>query len=72
LIASRKLPSGFADPTEFGDLFSLALAYIAFVGLQRPSAEKPLLFPCGSPALSARLGCITPTVYVLLLARLYA
>ena len=44
-LVSRKLPAGFADPTAFGDLISLGLAYIAFIGLQRSKAEKPLLFP---------------------------
>ena len=44
-LVSRKLPSGFADPAAFGDLLSLGLAYIAFIGLQRSRAEKPLLFP---------------------------
>jgi hypothetical protein len=42
---SRKLPSGFADPAAFGDLISLALAYVAFIGLQRSTAEKPSLLP---------------------------
>jgi len=44
-LVSRKLPSGFADPAAFGDLISLGLAYIAFIGLQRSKAEKPLLLP---------------------------
>ena len=44
-LVSHKLPSGFADPAAFGDLISLVLAYIAFIGLQRSKAEKPLLFP---------------------------
>jgi len=44
-LVSRKLPAGFADPAAFGDLISLALAYIAFIGLQRSTAERPLLFP---------------------------
>ena len=44
-LVSRKLPAGFADPTAFGDLISLGLAYIAFIGLQRSKAEKPLLLP---------------------------
>jgi len=44
-LVSRKLPSGFAEPTAFGDLISLGLAYIAFIGLQRSRAERPLLFP---------------------------
>ena len=44
-LVSRKLPAGFADPAAFGDLISLALAYIAFIGLQRSAAGKPLLFP---------------------------
>jgi hypothetical protein len=44
-LVSRKLPSGFADPAAFGDLISLGLAYIAFIGLQRSTAEKPLLRP---------------------------
>ena len=44
-LVSRKLPSGFADPAAFGDLISLVLAYVAFIGLQRSRAEKPLLFP---------------------------
>jgi hypothetical protein len=41
-LVSRKLPAGFADPMAFGDLVSLGLAYIAFAGLQRSRAEKPL------------------------------
>jgi hypothetical protein len=44
-LVSRKLPSGFADPAAFGDLISLGLAYVAFIGLQRSTAEKPLLLP---------------------------
>jgi hypothetical protein len=44
-LVSRNLPSGFADPAAFGDLISLGLAYIAFIGLQRSTAEKPLLLP---------------------------
>ena len=44
-LVSRKLPSGFADPAAFGDLISLVLAYVAFIGLQRSRADKPLLFP---------------------------
>ena len=44
-LVSRKLPSGFAYPAAFGDLISLGLAYIAFIGLQRSRAERPLLFP---------------------------
>jgi hypothetical protein len=39
------LPSVFADPAAFGDLVSLALAYIAFIGPRNSRAEKPLLFP---------------------------
>jgi hypothetical protein len=39
-LVSRKLPSGFADPAAFGDLISLGLAYIAFIGLQRSTTEK--------------------------------
>lgn len=42
-LVSRKLPSGFADPAAFGDLISLGLAYIAFIGLQRSRVEGPLL-----------------------------
>jgi hypothetical protein len=41
-LLSRTLPSGFADPTAFGDPIGLALAYIAFIGLQS-SREGPLL-----------------------------
>ena len=44
-LVSRKLPSGFAYPAAFGDLISLGLAYIAFIGLQRSTAEKQLLLP---------------------------
>jgi hypothetical protein len=44
-LVSRKLPSAFADPTAFGDLISLGLAYIAFIGLQRSGPGKPLLLP---------------------------
>ena len=44
-LVSRKLPSGFADPAAFGDLISLVLAYVAFTGLQRSQAGKPLLLP---------------------------
>jgi hypothetical protein len=39
-LVSRKLPSGFAYPAAFGDLISLGLAYIAFIGLQRAKADK--------------------------------
>jgi hypothetical protein len=44
-LVSRKLPSGFAYPAAYGDLASLALAYVAFVGLRRSRAAKPTLFP---------------------------
>jgi hypothetical protein len=44
-LVTRKLPSGFADPAAFGDLISLALAYIAFFGLQRSKVEQPSLIP---------------------------
>jgi hypothetical protein len=44
-LVSHKLPSGFAYPAAFGDLISLGLAYIAFIGLQRSATGKPLLFP---------------------------
>jgi len=44
-LVSRKLPSGFADPAAFGDLISLALAYIAFIGLQRSRSGQPALIP---------------------------
>jgi hypothetical protein len=44
-LVSRNLPSGFADPAAFGDLISLVLAYVAFIGLQRSKTEKPLLLP---------------------------
>lgn len=44
-LVSRKLPSGFADPAAFGDLISLGLAYIAFIGLRRSKAGQPLLLP---------------------------
>lgn len=44
-LVSRKLPSGFAEPAAFGDLISLALAYVAFTGLQRSTAGKPSLVP---------------------------
>jgi hypothetical protein len=44
-LVSRKLPSGFADPAAFGDLITLGLAYIAFIGLQRSTPERPLLLP---------------------------
>jgi len=44
-LVSRKLPLGFAYPAAFGDLISLALAYIAFIGLQRSKAAEPSLLP---------------------------
>jgi len=44
-LVSHKLPSGFADPAAFGDLISLGLAYIAFIGLQRSKAGQPSLRP---------------------------
>jgi hypothetical protein len=44
-LVSRKLPTRFADPTAFGDLVSLALAYVAFIGLQRPGAGTTRLLP---------------------------
>jgi hypothetical protein len=44
-LVSRRLPTGFADPEAFGDLISLGLAYIAFIGLQRSKADRPLLLP---------------------------
>ena len=44
-LVSRKLPLGFADPAAFGDLISLGLAYIAFIGLWRPKTGQPLLLP---------------------------
>jgi hypothetical protein len=42
-LVFRKLPSGFAEPAAFGDLISLGLAYIAYIGLQRAKADKPPL-----------------------------
>jgi hypothetical protein len=39
-LVSAKLPSGFAYPAAFGDLISLALAYVAFAGLQRSWPER--------------------------------
>ena len=44
-LVARKLPTGFAYPEAFGDLISLGLAYIAFIGLQRSRAERPSLLP---------------------------
>ncbi len=44
-LVSSKLPSGFADPAAFGDLTSLGLACVAFIGLQRSGGGKPLLLP---------------------------
>jgi hypothetical protein len=44
-LVSARLPSGFADPGAFGDLISLGLAYVAFIGLQRSKPGKPLLLP---------------------------
>jgi hypothetical protein len=44
-LVSRKLPSGFAHPAAFGDLISLGLAYIAFIRLQRSSAQRPSVLP---------------------------
>jgi hypothetical protein len=37
-LVSRQLPRGFADPTAFGDLVSMVLAYVAFIALGRPGA----------------------------------
>jgi hypothetical protein len=44
-LVSARLPSGFADSAAFGDLISLGLAYVAFIGLQRSKAGKSLLLP---------------------------
>ena len=44
-LVSHKLPAGFADPAAFGDLISLALAYVAFIALQRSKAGQPALLP---------------------------
>jgi hypothetical protein len=44
-LVTRKLPAGFANPAAFGDLISLVLAYIAFIGLQRSRTERPRLLP---------------------------
>jgi len=44
-LVAHKLPRGFADPAAFGDLISLVLAYVAFIGLQRSRAGKPSLLP---------------------------
>ncbi len=44
-LVSRKLPLGFAYPAAFGDLISLAVAYVAFIGLQRSKAGRPPLLP---------------------------
>jgi predicted neutral ceramidase superfamily lipid hydrolase len=40
-LVSRKLPSSFTDPTVYGDLVSLVLAYIAFIVLHRSRTENP-------------------------------
>ena len=42
-LVSRELPSGFAYPAAFGDLISMALAYLAFTGLQRSWPERSSL-----------------------------
>ena len=42
---------GLADPAAFGDLISLALTHIAFIGLQRPKPESHCCFQCGSSTL---------------------
>ena len=34
-LVVQKLPAGFANPAAFGDLIAVALAYIAFVSIQR-------------------------------------
>jgi hypothetical protein len=44
-LVSRTLPSAFAYPAAFGDLISLGLAYIAFIGLQRSKTGQPSLLP---------------------------
>lgn len=44
-LVSRKLPPGFAYPAAFGDLISLALAYVAFIWLQRSKAANPSMLP---------------------------
>ena len=44
-LVSHKLPAGFADPAAFGDLISLALAYVAFIALQRSKTGQPSLLP---------------------------
>lgn len=44
-LVSRKLPPGLAYPAAYGDLVSLALAYVAFAGLRRSGAAKPTLLP---------------------------
>jgi hypothetical protein len=44
-LITHKLPAGFADPAVYGDLISLGLAYIAFIGLQRSPAGRPRLLP---------------------------
>ena len=57
-LVSRKLPSGFADPAAFGDLISLGLAYIAFIGLcGAPKTGQPLLLPVWILTLSAQQTC---------------
>ena len=43
-LVTRKLPSGFAYPAAYGDLVSVALAYVAFAGLRRSGAAKPTTF----------------------------
>ena len=84
-LVSRKLPSGFADPQAFGDLLSMGLAYIAFIGLLRSRAEN--IVGAADLLLAIALGAtlihdpgdlglayIIPTVYVplLLVAHFYA
>ena len=44
-LITHKLPTGFADPAVYGDLISLGLAYICFIGLQRSPARRPRLLP---------------------------
>jgi hypothetical protein len=44
-LITHKLPTGFADPAVYGDLISLGLAYVAFIGLQRSPAGRPRLLP---------------------------
>lgn len=42
-LVTKKLPAGFANPAAFGDVITVALAFVAFIALQRSRSDTARL-----------------------------